>query len=220
MRLSDCFVKLIAYVTYFLNTAGSRQPPFDQVKADIRRIISESETCVIDGAVLQENYDLAKFAVCAWVDEAVLGSTWNGREKWQREQLQRFYYETVDAGELFFERLNSLGPHQGDVREVYYLCLAMGFTGRYCNEGDAFLLQQLKTSNLKLLTGSSLELPSLEKGELFPEAYLSESVQASPKRERFRFSIFTLFCLSAPVVLYGVLFLIYRFVLNNMGKAL
>jgi type VI secretion system protein ImpK len=217
MRLTDCFVELVAYVTYFLKTVATRQPPFDQVKADIQRLISESDECLNEGAFSQEDYDLARFAVFAWADEVILSSPWNEKTRWQGEQLQRLYYQTADAGEVFFERLNTIGPHQRDVREVYYLCLAMGFMGRYCHEGDEYLLEQVRTSNLKLLIGSSAEIPSLEKGELFPETYAVESSEVNPLKAKSRIPAFTLFCLGFPVVLFLGLYLIYRFVLSSMG---
>jgi len=220
MRLTDCFIELVAYAAYFLKTVAKRQPPFDQVKADIQRLISKSQESLNNGAFSQEDYDLARFAIFAWIDEAILNSSWKEKHLWQGEQLQRFYYQTADAGEIFFERLNTLGPHQRDVREVYYLCLAIGFMGRYCHEGDEYLLEQLKTSNLKLLTGSSVGLPSLEKGELFPEAYPVESSDMISLKGKKRFSTFTLLCLGAPVLLYSVLFLIYGFILNNIGESL
>ena len=220
MRLTDCFIELVAYAAYFLKTVAKRQPAFDQVKADIQRLISKSQEHLNQGAFSQEDYDLARFAIFAWIDEAILNSSWKEKHLWQGEQLQRFYYQTADAGEIFFERLNTLGPHQRDVREVYYLCLAIGFMGRYCHEGDEYLLEQLKTSNLKLLTGSSVGLPSLEKGELFPEAYPVESREVTSPKGKKPFSTFTLLCLGAPVLLYSVLFLIYRFILNNIGESL
>jgi type VI secretion system protein ImpK len=220
MRLTDCFIELVAYAAYFLKTVAKKQPPFDQVKADIQRLISKSQESLNKGAFSQEDYDLARFAIFAWIDEAILNSSWKEKHMWQGEQLQRFYYQTADAGEIFFERLNILGPHQRDVREVYYLCLAIGFMGRYCHEGDEYLLEQLKTSNLKLLTGSSVGLPSLEKGELFPEAYPVESNEVVSPKGKKRLSTFTLLCLGAPVLLYSVLFLTYRFILNNIGESL
>jgi len=220
MRLTDCFIELVAYAAYFLKTVAKKQPPFDQVKADIQRLISKSQESLNNGAFSQEDYDLARFAIFAWIDEAILNSSWKEKHLWQGEQLQRFYYQTADAGEIFFERLNTLGPHQRDVREVYYLCLSIGFMGRYCHEGDEYLLEQLKTSNLKLLTGSSVGLPSLEKGELFPEAYPVESSEMISPKEKKRFSTFTLLCLGTPVLLYSVLYLIYRFILNNIGESL
>jgi type VI secretion system protein ImpK len=220
MRLTDCFIDLIAYVAYFTKRAAARQLHFDQVKADILRLLTESQNRMDRGNFSQEDYDLARFAVVAWVDETILNSPWNEKDKWQREQLQRIYYQTTDAGEIFFDRLNSLGPHQRDVREVYYLCLALGFKGRYIHEGDDYLLDQLKTSNLKVLTGSSVGVPSLEKGDLFPDAYALESTTVSETKSLGRFSTFTLLCISFPVVLFLGLYIIYAFILSNVGDNL
>jgi type VI secretion system protein ImpK len=218
MHLTDCFMELVAYVAYFLKTAAMKQLPFEQVKADVLRLLTQSETYLKKGLVSQEDYDPARFAICAWVDEAILSSSWNQKSQWQREQLQRIYYHTTDAGEEFFERLNTLGLHQREVREVYYLCLALGFMGRYCNKGDEYLLEQLKTSNLKLLLGSSVGLPSLERAELFPEAHPTESFEVGPRKQKFRFSLLTIICLVGPVVLFGLLLLVYKFSLSGIGE--
>ncbi|MBM4330008.1 MAG: DotU family type IV/VI secretion system protein [Deltaproteobacteria bacterium] len=218
MHLTDCFMPVIAYVVYFLKTAAVKQPPYDQVKADIFRLLGQSEDCLKKGLFSQEDYDGARFAICSWIDEAILNSSWNQKQQWQREQLQRLYYQTTEAGEEFFERLNALGPHQRDVREIYYLCLALGFAGRFCQAGDEALLEQLKTSNLKLLAGSSVGIPSLERTELFPEAYPAETVGISPPKQRFPFSLLTAATLVAPVILFGALFMIYRFVLKGVGE--
>jgi type VI secretion system protein ImpK len=218
MHLTDCFMQVIAYVVYFLKTVAGKQPPYDQVKADIMRLLAQSEGGVKQGLVSQEDYDGARFAICSWIDEAMLNSSWNQRQQWQREQLQRLYYQTTEAGEEFFERLNQLGPHQREVREIYYLCLALGFMGRFCQAGDEALLEQLKTSNLKLLVGSSVGLPSLEQAQLFPEAYPAETVGINRPKQRFSFSLLTAVSLAGPVILFGVLFLIYRFVLKGVGE--
>ncbi|HSB71556.1 MAG TPA: DotU family type IV/VI secretion system protein [Candidatus Methylomirabilis sp.] len=218
MHLTDCFVDLMAYVSYFLKSVTQRQPPYSQVKADILRLLGQSEECVRKGLFPREEYDLARFAVCAWVDEAILNSAWKEKAQWQKEQLQRVYYRTTEAGEEFFERLNTVGLQQRGVREVYYLCLALGFMGRHCHPGDEFLLGQLKASNLKLLLGTSVGIPSLEREQLFPDAYPVESFEVGPRERRFGFSIFTVACLAAPVVLFGLLYLIYRFALSGIAE--
>jgi len=218
MHLTDCFMPLVAYVAYFQQKAATKQPPFEQVKGDIQRLLSESEMLVRKGAFSQDDYDQARFMVCAWVDEAILASPWNQKGMWQREQLQRLYYNTTDAGEEVFERLNALGFHQQDVREVYYLCLALGFKGRFIHQGDDFLLEQLKLSNLKFLLGSSVGIPSLERAELFPEAYPTRSMEIGPQKRKFRFSLVTISALAGPLLLFAVLFLIYRFTLNGIGE--
>jgi len=219
MHLTDCFIELIAYVVYFQKTVATKQPKYEQVKADILRLLTQSENCLKNDLFSREDYDHARFAVCAWVDEVILNSAWVQKNQWQKEQLQRIYYHTADAGEEFFERLNTLGLHQREVREVYYFCLALDFKGRYCHKGDEYLLEQLKTSNLKLLMGSSIGLPSLERAELFPEAYPIEAAESGrPKRQRFRFPIFTIASVAGSVLFFGLLLLIYWFVLGSIGN--
>lgn len=218
MRLSDCFMEIIAYTAFIVHKESANQASYEQVRTNLQRLIGQSESCLEVGQFPREDYNLARFAVFAWADEAILSSQWSGRTQWQREQLQRQYFQTADAGELFFEQLNTLGPHQRDVREVYYLCLALGFTGQYCQPGDEFLLEQLRTSNLKYLTGSSVGIPSLETMEMFPEAYPQERSDAkvlSPQARRW--SWVTLACAGAPVVLYAVLFIVYKFILGSIA---
>jgi len=218
MRLRDCFAELIAYVAYFIRSKNSNTMSFAQVQGDVQRLLAETESAMRGGGVDAEEYNEARFAVCAWVDEALLGSAWPGKTEWQRDSLQRKYFQTSDAGQEFFERLNRLGQQQRDAREIYYLCLAMGFKGRFHQDGDVPLLEQLKTSNLKYLLGSSVGLPSLDRTELFPEAYPVEGTElASSGRNRF-FTPVTLTALIAPVVLFGGLFLIYSFILSNIGE--
>ena len=191
---------------------------FGHVQTDVQRLLSETESAMRSGGVDTEEYNEARFAVCAWVDEALLSSAWVGKTEWQRDSLQRKYFQTSDAGQEFFERLNRLGQHQRDAREIYYLCLAMGFKGRYHQEGDEPLLEQLKTSNLKFLLGSSVGLPSLERSELFPEAYPVEGTELASSSGKSFFTPTTLTALIAPLVLFGGLFLIYSFILSNIGE--
>jgi type VI secretion system protein ImpK len=218
MHISEMFVDIIAYVVYFLKTSSKRQSPYDQVRAQILQLLAESQKRSSDA--MPEDYDQARFAICAWIDEAVMNSLWNERSAWQREPLQLKFYQTTNAGELFFERLNILGAHQNDVREVYYLCLAMGFKGRYGNAEDGFLLDQLKSSNLKVLTGASIGLHSLKKAELFPEAYPVDSQEKIPQKAAGRFNTLSILMAAFPVALFGVLYLIYSFVLGNVSNTL
>jgi type VI secretion system protein ImpK len=215
--LSDCFIGLLAYVIFFVRSVGGdNQPSFESVREDVLRHLSMSEDSVRRGLVSQDDYEQARFAICAWVDEALLASPWSVRDQWLREQLQHTYYNTTEAGEKFFERLHSLGVHQRDVREVYYLCLALGFTGQYFNDENT--LAQVKTSNLKLLMGASLGLPSLDRVELFPEGYPPEDSATGPRRSNLRDRIFIAGCIAAPVALFGILFVIYRFTLSGVGQ--
>jgi type VI secretion system protein ImpK len=218
MHLSDCFIKILAYITCFLKSVESVQPEYAQVKGDFQRLIRESEALFAQGNFSRDDYDLARFAVCALVDEALLKSAWEHRSLWLKDQLQRSYYNTTDAGEEFFDRLGSIGLHQRAVREVYYLCLALGFTGKYCHPGDEYQLEQLKTSSLKLLLGSSVGLPSLERTDLFPEAHPSGTAEVGQKKLRCGSRFVSGICLAGPVLLFCLLYMIYRFTLGGVGE--
>ncbi len=217
MRLTDYFMDAIAYTAYLVKTAGTTRPPFEQVKADILRLISGSEECVRKGECSPEEYDQGRFVVCAWIDEMILGSQWEHRGQWQTDQLQRRFYNTFEAGEEVFERLNAIGYHQNSVREVYYLCLSLGFKGKFIRPEDDFLLEQLKTSNLKLLLGSSVGTPSLERASLFPESYPAQTPVMGPQTRKFRFTLFSIVALVGPVFLFGLLFLVYYFSLSGVA---
>ena len=218
VRLSDCFMCVMAYVSSLLQGAETRQPPYDEVKEEIRRLLFDSEALVSRGLVPRDDYELARFAVCAWIDEAILDSSWLQKQRWLSDQLQRFYYNTADAGEQFFQRLDGLGPQQREVREVYYLCLALGFSGRYCQPGDGHRLEQIRTANLKLLLGSPAELPCLEREELFPQARPRGNPAAGtpqlPKGSR----LVTVVCLAAPVLLFGILYLVFHLTLSGISE--
>ena len=218
MHLSDCFMDLMAYVAYFTKTVAVKQPAYQQVKADVLRLLTKSEGCVSKGWFSQEEYDQARFMICAWVDESILASAWQYKSQWQREQLQRLYYNTAEAGEEVFERLNALSFHQKDVRELYYLCLSLGFKGRFLKPEDEYLLDQLKTSNLKLLLGGSANVPSLDRTDLFPESYPAGGGDLGYQKKKFRFSVLTLVALAGPILLFGLLFLIYRFSLDGIAE--
>lgn len=215
MRLSDCFIDLLGYTAYFMKTVDHRQQSFEQVQADVRRLVTQSEAAGKRMGASPDDFDLARFAVCAWVDEMILASDWRHKDRWQREQLQRIYYNTADAGEQFFDRLNNLGFQHRDVRELYYLCMSLGFMGKYIHEGDEYLLRKVREANLKWLLGSSVGLPTFQRMELFPEAYPKETSVPMGSGRRSRISLWAIGALISPLFLYGVLYLFYNQMLNQ-----
>jgi type VI secretion system protein ImpK len=215
--LLDCFVDVLAYAALFKNTCALAQPPFEQVNGKIRQLMQDSAQKMVTAGIDPRSYDDARFALCAWIDETVMNSPWQHRAAWQRTLLQSEYYNTVNAGAEFFDRLNQLHPDQNDVREIYYLCLGLGFAGRYSMEGDEFLRDQLKKSNLRSLIGQVLEPVSYARGVLFENAYKTPAGEVPAARgalgmnPRMRW----LFIALPPLLVLG-LFLIYFFVLNGV----
>jgi len=81
------------------------------------------------------------FAVVAFLDESVLSSGNPVFANWPRLPLQAELFGHQLAGEVFFQELQkSLNRNDSneaaDLLEVYYLCLLLGFKGRYAAGGD------------------------------------------------------------------------------------
>ncbi|MRR35809.1 DotU family type IV/VI secretion system protein, partial [bacterium] len=82
MHMTDCFMELVAYVTHFLRTAAVRQSPYPEVRREIDLLLAAGESLVKRERFSRDDFDSARFAVCAWVDEAVLSSAWSEKSLW------------------------------------------------------------------------------------------------------------------------------------------
>lgn len=83
-----------------------------------------------------DNYTVmqAKYGLTAYIDEVVSRSDWAGRADWMSKPLQLQYFNEHTAGEGFFDhlqRLREFGEQYIDVLELYYVCMQLGFQGRY-----------------------------------------------------------------------------------------
>jgi type VI secretion system protein ImpK len=81
------------------------------------------------------NIRLAKYALVAFIDQKVLTSSLSLKEAWLEKPLQMTYFDDFNAGEEFYVKLeqvrNANDPGRFDVLEMFYLCLVLGFTGKY-----------------------------------------------------------------------------------------
>ena len=86
-------------------------------------------------ADLQSRYHdlITGFATAtAVVDETVMLSELPARDEWLSSPLQLRYFDEVTAGEEFYNRIDLLRmARKHNVLEVYWLCLAFGFKGKY-----------------------------------------------------------------------------------------
>lgn len=91
-----------------------------------------------------EDIRLGVFAVVAFLDETILNLRNPVFQDWVRKPLQEELFGSHIAGETFFENLRKIvgrrdTPETADLLEVYYLCLLLGFLGRYSVTGKGEL---------------------------------------------------------------------------------
>jgi len=76
----------------------------------------------------------AHYAICATIDDIILNTPWGSQSVWGQQSLLSSFHTDVAGGDRFFEVLTSLQSDPGtniEVLELMYVCLALGFEGRY-----------------------------------------------------------------------------------------
>jgi type VI secretion system protein ImpK len=100
---------------------------------------------------------VAKFALAAFVDETVLSSNFNLKEEWEKNPLQLEYFGESLAGNKFFEKLAAMNKQidvTADAVEIYYVCMLLGFKGRYgVYEKEKLLTIMQETANALVRAG-------------------------------------------------------------------
>jgi type VI secretion system protein ImpK len=217
MRLSDCFMDLFAYVSHALSHADHFPPSGEALCQTVSDLIDRSETLCEEGGVNRAHYEKARFAVFAWIDETVLKSDFEGKGIWQRKLLQRTYYQTTGGGIEFYSKLDDLEEEEGDVREVFFLCLTLGFSGRFGSTlDDAALRTRIREQHFKRLAGPVDLLSKTATTRLFPQAYSQNiPLQLEKPARKVRSLIMTLVLGAGPAMVFLFLYVLYRFILNN-----
>ena len=115
---------------------------FDKFENNARRI-----------GIDNEKVRLAKFALVAFLDETIISSEWAEKNEWLAEPLQIKLFDTFNAGEEFFTNMSSLRQRTSankDILEIFYLCLSLGFKGKYQLQSPENLRRIIDDFNLEL----------------------------------------------------------------------
>ena len=100
-----------------------------------------------------EKINLSKFALVSFLDETIISSSWNQKDSWLSEPLQLKFFNSFNAGEEFFDHLNKLRQRSSsnkDVLEIFFLCLTLGFRGKYQLQSPENLRRIIDELNIEL----------------------------------------------------------------------
>lgn len=90
------------------------------------------ETKARQADIPADDVQQSKYAIAAFIDEMILTSSWGLKDSWADKPLQLAYFNDFAAGEEFYNKIDTLrGAKRNSVLEVYYLCLALGFRGKF-----------------------------------------------------------------------------------------
>lgn len=143
--------------------AGIVQPSND-LRPKIASLLKDFEERALRYRYRESIIQVAKFGLASFVDETVLTNNFPLKEDWEKYPIQLEYFGEQLAGNKFYDKLEAM-LRQIDVTqdavEVYYVCMLLGFKGRYAvYEHDKLLATMQRTADELVKIGkiSSVEL--------------------------------------------------------------
>jgi type VI secretion system protein ImpK len=150
-----------------------------------RRSVKEALKTVIQDARNQAGYladdiRMATLAIVGFLDESILNMRHPMFAEWPQKPLQEELFGVHMAGELFFQNVEKLlarpdSADLADLLEVHYLCLLLGYGGRYSigARGELESIKNAIADRITRIRGKSTE-PFFE---FVPEAGVPSSAQ-------------------------------------------
>jgi type VI secretion system protein ImpK len=136
--------------------AGIVAPSYD-LRPKIAALLADFEKRAERYRFSSKIIQVSKFALAAFVDETVLSSNFNLKEEWEKNPLQLEYFGESLAGNKFFEKLAAMIKQvdvTADAVEIYYVCMLLGFKGRYAvYEKEKLLSIMQETANSLVKAG-------------------------------------------------------------------
>lgn len=108
------------------NIAEFRDRTIDEIK--------RFETAAMAKDVPSRIVRIARYALCAVIDDIILNTQWGGQSGWASGSLVGTLYNETWGGERFYDLLSQLqlNPEDNiDALELMAICLAIGFVGKY-----------------------------------------------------------------------------------------
>ncbi|MBS9783275.1 MAG: type IVB secretion system protein IcmH/DotU [Pasteurella sp.] len=124
---------------------------YDRVKNEITAITEEMKNYHYDTAT-QLSF---RYCLCTFIDEIIMSTRWGNHSVWaQRSLLAHFHNETW-GGEKFYSILSRLLLEPDKYRELLefmYVCLSLGYRGKYAQKANGIeKIQELITTLHTLL---------------------------------------------------------------------
>jgi type VI secretion system protein ImpK len=160
-------------------TAEEHQSPLRATTAVWQRLLTTLEQQALlagrrggeYGAML---YKEAQYVMAALADEIFIHLDWEGREAWKAHLLETKLFDSHNAGEHIFDKIEHLllehDPVYRELAKVYLMVLALDFQGKFRGTDDG---EKIDHYRRQLFAFISRRQPNLLNASrpLFPEAY-------------------------------------------------
>jgi len=128
---------LIALVAQ-LRTTSSHDDPAG-LRRQLLGWIAEFEALAAATGVVRPKISAARYILCTFIDEVIAQTPWGAEGAWAERTLLQEFHEERWGGDKAFQLLERLGQDASineDLLELFYVCLRLGFEGRYRGQPD------------------------------------------------------------------------------------
>lgn len=186
--------------------AGIVQPSND-LRPKVAALLQEFEERSVRYRFSEKIVQVAKFALASFVDETVLTNNFPLKEEWEKYPLQLEFFGEQLAGNKFYDKLESMLRQievTADAVEVYYVCMLLGFKGKYAvYEQEKLLNTMQRTADALVKSGRIKQI------ELSPHWLVKDQPKPPEKKGMPMWAKVSAFGgLGFAVLLYLVMFLL------------
>ena len=130
-RLHAAGATLFSLVSRIRNRAQHPDP--EALRRSVVAEVRGFESRALQAGVDARDVKVARYAICATLDDVVLNTPWGGQSVWAQQSMVATFHREVVGGDRFFDLLARLEQDPAsniDLLEFLYMCLTLGFEGR------------------------------------------------------------------------------------------
>ncbi len=130
-RLHAAAATLFALVSRIRNRAQHPDP--EALRRSVVAEVRGFESRALQSGIEARDVKVARYAICATLDDVVLNTPWGGQSVWAQQSMVATFHREVVGGDRFFDllaRLEQDPANNIELLEFLYMCLTLGFEGR------------------------------------------------------------------------------------------
>ncbi|MFT4960898.1 MAG: type VI secretion system protein ImpK [Paracoccaceae bacterium] len=130
-QLTACASTLFSLISRIRNRAQHMDP--DKLRQSVVAEVRAFENRALQAGISAQNVKVARYALCATLDDVVLNTPWGGQSSWGLQSMVGTFHRETVGGDRFYDLLARLEKEPGnniDMLEFLYMCMSLGFEGR------------------------------------------------------------------------------------------
>jgi type VI secretion system protein ImpK len=151
---------LFSLISRIRNRAQHMDP--DKLRQSVMAEVRSFENAALKAGIDAQQVKVARYALCATLDDVVLNTPWGGQSSWALQSMVATFHRETVGGDRFYDLLARLEQDPGtniDMLEFLYMCLSLGFEGRLRVEpGGTDKHLQIRNSLARIIRGQRGEI--------------------------------------------------------------